>query len=511
MTDPARANLIDRLFAAVAPVAALRRAAARRVLASYDAGTPSRLRRFSRETRSGDHLANLQSASIRTQARDLDRNHDLAKGALTVMVNNIVGPAGVGIEPQPRSVSGEILDELSRQLLELWRDWQRLPEVTRAHSWASVQRLMCRTWLRDGEGFAQLLEGSIPSLDHGTKVPLSLEMIEPDLVPTEAEAMPPQGGGIVRNSWGRPVEYRVYKRHPGANVRLFQASDLKTIPADRMLHLMLTDRIGQGRGVSVLASVITRLEDLKDYEESERVAAKIAASMAAYIKKSEPDQYAMETDAGGEILPRDMRFRPGMIFDDLRPGEEIGMIDTSRPNTNLQAHRDGQLRAIAAGIGGSYSSISRNYNGTYSAQRQELIEQWTHYQSMTEAFTAQFVRPVWERFVALALASGLIKAPLELDLTTLDDALFVGQTMPWIDPAKEAQANEILERNCYKSGPEIIRARGGNPRETLTQQASWAREKAERLGVQNVAGDMNSDATDQENDAEDNTENANAA
>ena len=119
MTDRARANLIDRIFAAVAPVAALRRAAARRVLASYDAGTPSRLRRFSRETRSGDHLANLQSASIRTQARDLDRNHDLAKGALTVMVNNIVGPAGVGIEPQPRSVSGEILDDLSRQLLEL--------------------------------------------------------------------------------------------------------------------------------------------------------------------------------------------------------------------------------------------------------------------------------------------------------------------------------------------------------------------------------------------------------
>lgn len=130
---------------------------------------------------------------------------------------------------------------------------------------------------------------------------------------------------------------------------------------------------------------------------------------------------------------------------------------------------------------------------------------------MTEAFTAQFVRPVWERFVALALASGLIKAPLELDLATLDDALFVGQTMPWIDPAKEAQANEILERNCYKSGPEIIRARGGNPRETLTQQASWSREKAERLGVQNAARDMNSDATDQENNAENNTENANAA
>ena len=52
-------------------------------------------------------------------------------------------------------------------------------------------------------------------------------------------------------------------------------------------------------------------------------------------------------------------------------GEEIGTIDTNRPNPNLQAYRDGQLRASAAGLGASYSSISRNYNGTYSAQRQE--------------------------------------------------------------------------------------------------------------------------------------------
>jgi len=486
MSEGERLTMIDRLVAAVAPVAALRRASARRVLASYDAGTPSRLRRFSRETRSGDALANLQSASIRTQARDLDRNHDLAHGALNVMVNNIVGPGGVGIEPQPRSVSGEILDDLSRQLLELWRDWQRLPEVTRAHSWASVQRLMCRTWLRDGEGFAQLLEGAIPALDHGTKVPLSLEMIEPDLVPTDAEILQPQGAGIVRNSWGRPTEYRVYKRHPGASVRLFSASDLKTIPAARMLHLMLTDRIGQGRGVSVLASVITRLEDLKDYEESERIAAKIAASMAAYIKKSEPDQYAIETDTNGEVEPRDMRFRPGMIFDDLRPGEEIGMIDTSRPNTNLQAHRDGQLRAIAAGIGGSYSSISRNYNGTYSAQRQELVEQWTHYQACAELFTSQFVQPVWERFVAIAVVSGLVKVPLDIKPGTLDDALYIGQTMPWIDPKKEADANEVLERNCYKSGPEIIRARGANPRETLMQEANWRKAK-EAQGIKDAA------------------------
>jgi capsid protein len=50
------------------------------------------------------------------------------------------------------------------------------------------------------------------------------------------------------------------------------------------------------------------------------------------------------------------------------------MIKSDRPNPNLETFRNGQLRAVAAGSRGSFSSIARNYDGTYSAQRQELVE-----------------------------------------------------------------------------------------------------------------------------------------
>ena len=110
---------------------------------------------------------------------------------------------------------------------------------------------MCRTWLRDGEAFAQLLEGLNPLLDHRTSVPLSLEMIEPDLVPTENEVIRSDSqAGIIRNAWGKAVAYRVFKVHPGDAFSWGASQDLKTIPADRMLHLRRTDRIGQGRGIS---------------------------------------------------------------------------------------------------------------------------------------------------------------------------------------------------------------------------------------------------------------------
>ncbi len=435
-------NLLDRTISYFSPVAAFRRLQVRKVLASYEAGQSTRLRKFSRDKNSANTLVKAYAGPVRDQARYLDRNHDLSRGALNVLVNNIIGPSGIGIEPQPRrKTGGSIHEDLALMLQNLWRDWSRYPEVTYQLNWPSVQRVACRTWLRDGEAFAQVLEGSVPNLDHRTRVPFSLELLEPDMVPHDLNE-DNQQQGIILNGWGQPVGYRVYKVHPGDAYLWKQRDALKTI-------------------------------------ESERIAAKIAASMAAFIKKGTPDLYELKTDEQGNPVQRDLRFQPGMVFDDLQPGEEIGTIDTNRPNTNLQSHRDGQLRAAAAGFGASYSSISRNYNGTYSAQRQELVEQWTHYQSMADHFVSQFVQPIWERFVVMARMSGQLPTAWlqECEAASIDDALFISQTMPWIDPAKEASANEMMEANLHMSGPEIIRRRGGNPQNVLDQQAKWIAQK----------------------------------
>ena len=53
--------------------------------------------------------------------------------------------------------------------------------------------------------------------------------------------------------------------------------------------------------------------------------------MAAYIKKGTPDMYDQTPiGADGTRQARNMDFAPGMVFDDLAPGEEIGMIDPKR-------------------------------------------------------------------------------------------------------------------------------------------------------------------------------------
>lgn len=450
--------------------------------AAYEAARPTIYRRAEREAGSGNTAVARAGRSLREQARHLEQNLDLARGVLDVLVRNTVG-TGIGVEPQPRDKKGNVHRDLVWELSKLWREWTRRPEVTWRHSWASAERLAARTWFRDGEVFGQLVDGNTAIKAHGTSIPVSVELLESDFVPmdlheTGGDTSGPVVMGIEINAWRRPVGYRVYKQHPGEMMYLAGLGQTKRIPAERMLHLLHSDRIGQLRGVSVFASVIGRIEDLKDLEESERVAAKVAASMAAYIKKGEPSEYR-DPGTDAEAQQRQMRFRSGMIFDDLRPGEDIGTIDTKRPNPNVATWRHEQLRAMAAGVGTSFSSVAKNYDGTYSAQRQELVEQDMAYRILQDEFIENWTRRVYEKFVEAVVAANLILLPRSLDLATLKDAIYIGPQMPWIDPWKEVQAWALLEDRTYASGPEIIRRRGASPYDVLDQQRRWQDDKRE--------------------------------
>lgn len=52
-----------------------------------------------------------------------------------------------------------------------------------------------------------------------------------------------------------------------------------------MLHLKFTRRLHQTRGTSLLSGVLMRLSALKEYEDSELTAARIAAALGMYIKR----------------------------------------------------------------------------------------------------------------------------------------------------------------------------------------------------------------------------------
>lgn len=461
-------NILDKTISYFAPESGVKRLQARTLLRYFDAAQPGRLRRPSNDRSPQNVAVRRANLSLVTQARDLDRNHDIARGIINTLVNHIIGQ-GLTLEPMVKDKKGNLAKSLNEQLSEIYHDWSRFPEVTNELTRPQVERMACRAWLRDGEIFAKLISGFRDDLDHISRVPFSIEMIETDYLPYGID-MPKEGvhDGIRRDGWGRPSSYHVLKRHPNKDelFRLVQKlDDYSEIKASDMVHCKLADRFLQNRGVSIFASVMTRLEDIKDYEESERIAAKIAACLAAVVKKGDASLYV--SNEGDQ--PRTLRMEPGKIIDDLEPGESVDMMDSKRPNVNLETFRMGQMRAVSAGTQAGASSITKNYDNSYAAQRQEMLEQSVHYFTLRDEFVAQFVQPIWRRLVDVSITSGLIKFPSNINLNSIHDIQVSGSGLLWLDPLKEAKAYKELIQLGVKSKSQIQREHNIKPDDTYKE------------------------------------------
>ncbi len=452
-------SLIDDAIGIFSPGWKASRLRSRVAINAYEAALPTRTHRAKRENRNANQLTQFAGRSIREQARWLDNNHDLVIGLLDKLEERIVGARGIVVDPQPILKTGLVADELSKQIRAAWAEWSVSPDVTGQFTRPVLERLMARTWLRDGEVFGQMVRGSASGLTPTAKIPFWVEALEPDYIPLE---MNDTGKGVCQgiyfNNWGRPTKYVVYKNLVTSGVAL---GNTKEIAADGMMHLKFMRRLHQVRGNSLLSGILIRLSALKEYEDSELTAARIAAALGMYVKKGDGQSY--ESAEGNGKDSRELNIEPGMLFDDLEPGEEIGMIKSDRPNPNLETFRNGQLRAVAAGSRSSFSSISRNYNGTYSSQRQELVESFEGYGILQDAFIAAVTRPMYRGWLQMAITAGVINVPPDVDMATLFNAVYSGPVMPWIDPMKEANSWRVLLRGGAATEGDWVRARGANP------------------------------------------------
>ncbi len=455
-------SIIEKGIASIAPQWAVKRLAARHAIQAYEAAKPTRTFKPKRETRSADLALQMSGLSLREQARYLDENHDIVTGLFDRLEERIVGGSGIGVEPLPISLTGEVHTEFAAEIKAAWSEWSLRPETAGELSRPQMERLICRTWLRDGEALAQIVQGKVQYYEHLTKVPFALELLEPDYLPLNLND--PNKGivqGIERNQWRRIRAYHIYKQHPGHGHGYW--TDTKRVDADSVIFIANRKRLGQNRGVPLLHASLVRLAEIKDYEESERVAARISAALAMYIKKGNSDMYHPPQTADAQ--DRTFQIAPGIVFDTLAPGEEVGMIESNRPNTFLESFRNGQLRAIAASTRSAYSTIARNYNGTYSAQRQELVEAQLGYDLLQHEFIDYWCRPVYRKWLAMAIASGELEVPVDVDGASIFSAVYKGPVMPWINPSHEASAWEVLVQAGFADEAEVARARGRNPQE----------------------------------------------
>ncbi len=105
----------------------------------------------------------------------------------------------------------------------------------------------------------------------------------------------------------------------------------------------------------------------------------------------------------------------------------------------------------------------------------------------------QFCRPVWDRWLELALLSG------ELDIGKewtkkggKEEVKWIAQGFDWVDPLKDQQAQQMAVRNGFKSRSEVVSELGYDVEE-VDQEIAEDQRRASELGL-NFDSDVNSNA-----------------
>jgi lambda family phage portal protein len=456
-------DLIGTLFPGLKARWLLKRAQLAAAQRLYSAAGVSQYHPRRGDNRSGNAVMEHARERLTNWARHLEENTDLAGGVLDDLTDRVVG-TGITVEPQIRNRQGELLADLNEVVARAWLDWGRAPEASGVVPWGELQRLLFRSLMRDGEVLFKHLRG-VATFKYRSPVPYALDPLESDYLPFDLTT-DRVTHGIERDQWGTVTAYHLLRTHPGEYLIPLSpatlALDTIRIPATEITHLRTSRRLGQLRGVSIFHATVHRFQDLHDYEESERLAAKIAASFSAVIKKA-PDMPGTLTRTQTDTGERNLEMTPAMIFDDLLPGESIETINSNRPSNALGEYRSQMLRAVSAGTGARYSTIARTWESSYTAMRQETVSLKPSARRLQEYFVARCVRLVYEEFVKLAELAGALDFG-RADRLTMFDAEYGGPAEEWVDPLQETQADELKIQARIESRQSVQRRRGLDPR-----------------------------------------------
>jgi lambda family phage portal protein len=477
-------NLLERAIATVSPSWALRRHMARTATALAGGYTGGGYRENMAYWQPGvgdsdaDTIRDLRE--LRARSRDLVRNSPIAGGAIETQVTNVVG-SGLSLQCHVDAAALGLSDEQAdawqentQRLFSLWAA-SEYADALGQQNFYELQDLALRSRLESGDAFVLLTGVNRPAWPFR----LALQVVEADRVsnPQYAHDTDKVTAGIEKDASGQPVAVHIADRHPG---RWIVAKDIKwqRVPMRgaqtgrrNVVHLMRKLRPGQTRGIPELAPIIEQLKQLTRYSQAEVDAAVNSASMALFAKM-DPDAFSdlFDDEAKGKYLESAQRWdgtvRSGTVVN-LLPGEEIDNPVQNRPNPNFDPFVAAVMKQIGIGLNIPYEVLSKHFSSSYSAARAALLDAWRTFRIRREWMAAKMCQPVYEEWLADAVASGLVSAP-GFFADPLVRAAWCGAT--WhgdgpgaIDPEKEARAaRERMEIGITTLPEEIVAYDGGD-------------------------------------------------
>lgn len=408
---------------------------------------------------------------LRARARALAANNEHGRRFLTLVSTNVVGRGNPKLQVRAAERTGK-LDKVANDTIEVhWDRWGATADITGRHrSHYSLWRTVIKAVARDGEALVRKVR------DRRLPYGMGLQLLEADRL-DEARNQRLENGNTIRqgvevDSTLRAVAYWVKTAHPGENYAT-SAMNIERVPAGEMVHLFLPERAEQVRGVTWFHAVIVRASIIHDFEESAVVAAKLGASKVATLV-SHPDSPVAENvgegmgDAKVGGIPQ-ISAEAGEILDFTQyPGVQMQSWDPEYPHANFESFLKACLRGLAAGCDVAAHNLTGDMTDVnYSSARIAELAEREVWMTLQDWFIESFVLPIYEEWLAMALLTGAItfdgsgKAlPADKLQKFLTASRFQGRRWSWVDPSKEASANETLLANGLTSRTRIAAEQG---------------------------------------------------
>ena len=450
---------------------------------AYNASGNGRRLRAWRPPNIGPNLGGTIDQVV-TRARDLVRNNPWAGAAVDRYVSNMIA---TGI--QAKAVNGEQAERAAVDAL--WKAWSRQSDADCVLTFEAQQALAAREWKESGEVFARIR--SRRSGD-GLVVPMQVQMIESEQCPRSYYATASNGNaireGVEFDRIGKRVAYWMYGAHPGdmhTGVTAINASELRRIPADQVVHLHRPMRAGQIRGVPDMAGVAVRAFNLDRLDDNVLERQKVANLFAVFLKRQRPgsDGVLGEMQVSTDIDDTPIAgLEPGTMIE-LPDGMEPAFAQPPGAGTDYAAYMRFGLMAFAARVGVPYEVLTGDLQDVSDRalklillEFQRLIEMdlWLY---MIPQFCGRIRDAWWDA----AVLSGAIAAPGYAERSAwYRETLWMPEGWPYSHPVQDVTATKDAIAAGLTSRTKATLRRGEDPSDIDAEQAA-DNARADALGL----------------------------
>ncbi len=483
--------------------------------------TKSTLRAYNpiKSSTQADVDANL--STLRSRSTDLYCNSPIGSAALNVARNNTIG-AGLRVFPKidyrTLGITADQAKQWQRTTLREFELWAQSTSCDLYHknNFYDMQDVLYLSYLMDGDGWAAL-KYRPPTADNPYCLRLQLfeaaRVCNPDssaaygpLAPYTVEMRNPKNdnriiNGIEINRDGAVVAYWVANRVPLDLANTSKVLEWERVEAfgrrtgmPNVLQVSHEERPEQYRGVPYLAPVIEVIKQITRYGNAELTAAVIKSFFTLFFtsnSSSTSDIFDVADGSGGEPMSFDDK-REALDGIDLGVGSvnllpegiDVKAIDGSRTMSTFEAFTNSLITQVGASLNIPSDVLMSRFQASYSASRGALLQAAALFKTRRTWFVRDFCQPVYEAWLAEAVATGRVRAPGfgtdPLITKAWSKADWFGPVMGMLDPVKEVTGAALRRKYGFSTGErEAAELTGSDYDDNIDQialeNATWAK------------------------------------